>query len=164
MDENRSIQSWVPAGRRLVLIDIENVVGGSDACVEDVAAAMVAIHRIVRPTVHDVLVVACGPRLLGAAMTAIGPSVRLGRGVDGADARLIEAMDPDAVRTRYSSVVLVSGDSAAFAEPVRRLAAAGVPTDVVTGAGRVGAELYLAARSSVGVEFRTSARTPAYAA
>jgi hypothetical protein len=142
-------ESWVPAGRRLVLVDIENVVGGSGVSRDDVAAALATITTVVRPTANDVLVTACGPRLLGTAMSVLGSSVRLGRGIDGADARLAEFLETDKVRGRYASVVLASGDSAAFAASVRHLAEIGVPTDLVLGLGRVGAELYIAARSAV---------------
>jgi hypothetical protein len=145
----KNTASWVPAGRRLVLIDIENLVGGSDASRDEVAAAVARIDDVVCPTQTDVLVTACGPRLLKTALTALGSCVRLGRGVDGADARLAEFLEPGRVDGLYASVVLASGDAIAFAAPVRRLAEIGVPTDLVLGRGRVGWELYRAARSSV---------------
>ena len=138
---------WVPSGRRLILVDIENVVGGSLARVETVAAALADVRAAVSATLHDVWIVACGPRLLAGAASAFTSRVLLGAGVDGADRRLVECLHPDSVVGRYASVVLVSGDAAAFAQPVSTLASGDIPTDVYVGSGHVGAELYRAARS-----------------
>jgi hypothetical protein len=125
------------------------VVGGSAFGGREVAAAFQAVHQAVRPTPCDVVAVACGARLLRSALPVFGSRVLLGRGVDGADKCLLEYLCPDRVVGKFASVTLASGDGAAFAAPVRRLAAQGVPTDLVLGAGCVGADLYRAARSVV---------------
>ena len=95
----------------------------------------------------DVWVTACGPTLLTTAMDVITGRVLLGRGLNGADNCLAECLEPNTVVGRYSSVALASGDSAAFAVPVLRLAELDVPTDVYVGAGSIGGALYRAARS-----------------
>ncbi len=144
-----ALREWVPAGRRLVLVDVENLVGGSLATASRVADALDRLGRAVGRSADDVWVTACGPTLLNTAMGKFTGRVLLGRGEDGADQRLLEHLEPAVVVGRYSSVVLASGDSAAFAAPVRELATHGVPTDVYVGRGFVGADLYRAARSVI---------------
>ena len=141
--------AWVPDGRRLIVIDIENLVGGSGATTDKVATTMARLRIVVRATSDDVCLTACGRALVGRAAGVLPGRLLLGRGVDGADRRLVEALEPGGVAGRYRSVVLASGDAPAFAEPVERLAAAGVPTDVVLGDGAIGHRLYSVARSVV---------------
>ncbi len=138
---------WVPAGRRLVLVDIENLVGGSGTASAHVSEALDSLRTAIGQSDHDVWTTACGPKLLSTAMKSFSTGVLLGRGENGADNRLLDYLEPAVVVGRYSSVVLISGDSAAFAAPVRELARLGVPTDVYLGAGFIGADLYRAARS-----------------
>lgn len=142
-----ALHGWVPTARRLVLVDIENVVGGAGGSAGLVSTALHNLRRAIKPSDRDVWVTACGPTLLTEAMGVFTSRVLLGRGENGADNRQLEYLEPDAVVGRYSSVVLVSGDSVAFAVPVRELARLGVPTDVYLGAGFIGADLYRAARS-----------------
>lgn len=146
------LKSWVPRGRRLVLIDLENLVGGSEATAAEVAEALDLLRTTLGTDPDDVRVVSCGPTLLSTAMSVISSTrVSLGRGIDGADHRLLEAMAPADVVGRFRSVVLVSADGAAFAGRVEQLAALGVPTDVVVGAGALSRRLAAAARSVVSV-------------
>jgi hypothetical protein len=145
------LHDWVPSARRLVLVDIENFLGGSSCSAAAVSTAYVSIHEGIGNTTGDVWVTACGPALLAAAMGAFHTRVLLGRGIDGADQQLVDQLSPESVVGRYASVVLVSGDARAFAAPVRALAARGVPTDVYLGAGRIGTDLYRAARSVTSV-------------
>ncbi|MEY4338533.1 MAG: hypothetical protein RLZ14_383 [Actinomycetota bacterium] len=147
---------WVPAQRRLVLVDIENVVGGSSRSACEVERALHDLQRAVGHTEHDVWVTACGPALCATAMCAFSSRVLLGRGIDGADQCLLEQLSVERVRGRFASVALASGDARAFAQPVARLAAAGIPTDVFIGSGYIGASLYRVARSVNHI--RTAAR------
>jgi|GEM_PF-3168730 len=145
---SHTLAPWVPAGRRLVLIDLENLVGGSAASLETVREALAALDVAVGRTSHDVRVVASGSTLLTTAMTLLsGTRVSLGRGIDGADRRLLDELDAAHVVGRFDSVVLVSADGAAFADRVATLARLGVPTEVVIGAGRCSHRLARAARS-----------------
>ncbi|CAB4889882.1 unannotated protein [freshwater metagenome] len=153
-----ALKPWVPVGRRLVLVDIENLVGGSCSTTTDVANAFGRLRVAIAPSHHDVWAVACGPSLLAAATSAFPTRVLLGRGKDGADHQLLACLAPHDVVGCYASIALVSGDAAAFAEPVQELAVRGVPTDVYIGAGHIGAALYLAARSV------TSTRAEAFGA
>lgn len=151
-----ALAPWVPAHRRLVLVDIENVVGGSGRSAADVGRALHDLRHAVGRTEHDVWVTACGPTLCATAMCALSGRVLLGHGVDGADQCLLEHLAVDRVRGRFASVALASGDAQAFAHPVARLAAAGIPTDVFIGSGCIGASLYRVARSVNPI--RTAAR------
>jgi hypothetical protein len=143
-----TLDTWVPAGRRLVIVDLENLVGGSAASLETVREALAALDVAIGRDTHDVRVVASGSTLLTTAMSLLASTrVSLGRGVDGADRRLLDELDPARVVGRYDSVVLVSADGAAFADRVTVLSRLGVPTDVVVGAGACSRRLAAAART-----------------
>lgn len=148
---------WVPAGRRLVVVDIENVLGGSGAGSTTVARALQFVDEAVGRTEHDVRYVACGVTLLTTANDVLPGGTLLGRGVDGADKRLLEVLDPAAVVGRFESVALVSGDGKAFADIVGALRAAGVPTDVYGPAGHTSARLCRAARTVLQLDTGTFA-------
>ncbi|MEY4174936.1 MAG: hypothetical protein RI900_2101 [Actinomycetota bacterium] len=138
---------WAPTQRRLVLVDIENIVGGSHSTEADVERALQRLRRAIGIRTDDVWITACGPTLLTTAMGLFHSRVLLGRGLDGADRQLVEYLRPDQVVHRYAAVALASADGRAFAEPVARLAAAGVPTDIYVGSGQPGHALARAARS-----------------
>jgi len=142
-----ALQPWVAIDRRLVLVDIENLVGGSGASADRVAQALRALHIAIGGTDADIWRVACGRRLLATAMSVLPQPVLLGAGIDGADQRLLEQMHPHVVAGHYASVALASADTAAFAGAVESLAAAGVPTDLYIGAGHLGHALARVARS-----------------
>lgn len=156
-----TLATWVPAGRRLILVDLENLVGGSGATVEAVREALAALDIAIGRHTSDVRVVATGSTLLTTAMSLLSSTrVSLGRGINGADLRLVDDLEPSRIVGHYESVVLVSADGAAFADSVATLARLGVPTDVVIGAGRCSRRLAAAARSvrSVhGPQFATAA-------
>ena len=146
-----SVPRRSPDRRSIVAVDLENLVGGSDAPLERVASELEQLHRVV-PGPHH-WVVAVGPTMLTTAMPVLGRHrVLLGRGNDGADRRLVEVLQPDEVVGRYAAVVLVSGDGRAFTEVVRQLAAEGVPTDVVAPADQIGHSLRASARSFTAFE------------
>lgn len=138
---------WVPVGRRLVVVDIENVIGGSQADSAMVATALRFVDDVVGRTGVDVRYVACGVDLLTTANDVLPGGTLLGRGIDGADKRLLELLDPAAVVGRYDAVALVSGDGKAFADAVEALRVAGVPTDLYGRAGHTSNRLRRAARS-----------------
>ena len=148
----RHLAAQRPASRRLVVVDIENAVGGADASADDVRHALAVIHDMVGHGEGDVWVVGCGPTLLTTAMGVLPRSVLLGRGIDGADNRLLEHLSPERVVGSFSSVVLVSGDGRAFTQPVTVLRRAGVPTDLIVGKGGLGGMLRGAARQVVSLD------------
>lgn len=142
-----ALQPWVAVDRRLVLVDIENLVGGSGASALRVAQALARLRIVIDGTDADIWHVACGRRLLSTAMSVLPQPVLLGTGIDGADQRLLERMHPQLVAGHYASVALASADTAAFAGAVTMLAEAGVPTDLYIGAGHLGHALARVARS-----------------
>jgi len=137
---------------RLILVDIENLVGPTNRTTQHVKYVFDQLAETVGDTSADTMVTATGRKLLAQATAAFPTRVVIGHGVDGADLRLLEEMVPHRVAGRYTSVVLASGDTAAFAPAVAGLNAVGVPTDVVLGAGRAGYALRRVARSVVSLE------------
>lgn len=138
---------WAPTDRRLVVVDIENIAGSSAASPAQVAEAMRVIDRVVGHHEPDVWVYATGVRLLRSAMRVLpATGLLVGDGVDGADRRLVETLDPEAVVGRYAEVVLASGDGRAFIEPIVALRRRGVPTDVVSRVDSTSHALRAAAR------------------
>jgi hypothetical protein len=133
--------------RRLVLVDIENLVGPHNRSVHAVKATFTRLAHTLGDTALDTVVIATGRKLLSEATGAFPTRVVIGHGIDGADLRLLEEMIPSRVAGRFNSVVLASGDTVAFAPAVAGLNAVGVPTDVVLGAGRAGSALRRLARS-----------------
>lgn len=132
---------------RLVLVDIENLVGPYHRTTSAVRTVFDRLHEHLGDTRRDTVVTATGRKLLSEATGAFPTRVVIGHGVDGADLRLLDEMIPRRVAGRYTSVVLASGDTAAFAPAVAGLSAVGVPTDVVLGAGKAGYALRRVARS-----------------
>lgn len=113
--------------RRLHLIDIENLAGGGHLdCPRAVAAAECYRHHI-RAGKQDLTVVAAGPTSALAAGVAFDDArLLLGRGLDGADRALLEALATDPLVGRVDRVVLASGDGI-FASAVAALNATGPP-------------------------------------
>jgi hypothetical protein len=135
-------------GRRLVLVDIENVVGGP--CTTSARTRWA--HRRLRDAVGlgpaDQIVVGVDV----AGLESVGwdwPRVRyaVGHGRDGADRALLEVLAED-VADRYSHVVLATGDGI-FAETVAALTAAGVRVTVVAHEVALSSSLRLAASDVV---------------
>ena len=105
-------EKYVPAGRALHLVDIENLMGGPEA-------GVVALHRAVSDyrdavpiTDGDHVVIGANPQL-GVVAKACWQSARLvvGGGPDGADTALLGTVkDTDWVAARYDLIVVGSGD------------------------------------------------------
>lgn len=124
-----------PRGRALVLVDIENLVGGSGARREDLEAARRFLEAGTQLQTDDHVIVGVGPSLLLVAAEAFpGARLLLGRGESGADRALISAVHPLDVAKRFSRVVIASGDHifTAYADSCRR---AGLAVWVITGRG-----------------------------
>ncbi|HET6561557.1 MAG TPA: NYN domain-containing protein [Marmoricola sp.] len=135
-------------GRRLVLVDIENVVGGPCNTPDRTRWA----HRRLRDAVGlgstDHIVVGVDASGLESVCWD-WPRVRYvaGYGEDGADRALLDVLAED-VADRYEHVVLASGDGI-FAEMVAALTAAGVRVTVVAHEVALSASLRLAASDVV---------------
>jgi hypothetical protein len=113
--------------RDLLLIDLENLIGGSVATEEDVRLA-IALTTAVAHSTHHLTVIATGPKLFAATAWSWPPSAR--RLLNGADKALLDVLNNEAVDQRFDRLVLASGD-AIFADSVAGLASKGLPTAVL---------------------------------
>jgi len=101
-------------GRRLHLIDLENVIGDPDACERDIARLWDVYKRHavgVGPTDH--VIVATGANLALAAWFALpaqGVQRRVRRGPDGADLALLDACHVEHDARRFDELVIASSD------------------------------------------------------
>jgi hypothetical protein len=137
------------ADRHLVLLDIENVVGGPRPTAVEVSHAHCELRKVI-PDIDAVqLIVACSHKVAAAAAFEFPSALRLWRsGPDGADLALIDQMGDLRVMRRFGSVTLCSGDGI-FAESLAALAATGIKTTVVSSANRLSRRLRLAAQQVV---------------
>lgn len=133
------------AGRRLILIDIENLVGSPTPTSLEVEVVMAALVGL--PGFNEAhRVVACSHRAAQAVAFACKTERQQWRsGPDGADLALLEILETEHVDDRFESVTICSGDGI-FAPSVARLAKNGVNTTVVAPKGHLAARLKLAAR------------------
>jgi len=100
------------SSRKIVLIDLENMLfghhteGGADR-----SAEILELAEARRP--NDMLIVGCNPHLAFLANEHFpGAQIVTGKGKDGADQALIEAIDATHAAGRYSELCIVSGDHA----------------------------------------------------
>lgn len=137
-------------GRRLVVVDIENVVGGAVLTTEQAVGAHLAIEQVAGLNGSEQIVI--GTSHVGVMSTGLGwrgPRLVVRSGQDGADLALLDVLTEERIHERFDEVVLVSGDGI-FAEAVSALAAAGVDVTVVAHPGRCSKRLsFAAARTSL---------------
>ena len=117
--------------RRLVVVDIENVIGTATFSASDVALARQLIEDLIGPIMNELVIV--GSSHMG--MFAIHRAWRSAKlmiqsGPDGADLRLLEELEHRDIAERFTDVVLVSGDGI-FTETVAGLTACGLAVTVV---------------------------------
>jgi len=107
-DERRADRS-----RKIVLIDLENMLFGNhaDDHRRDRSTEILELAQARRP--EDMLIVGCNPHLAFLANEHFpGAKIVTGKGKDGADTALIEAIDASHAAGRYSELCIVSGDHA----------------------------------------------------
>ena len=125
--------SFDPQARTLCLVDIENMACGSELRQAKVARLQRQIEATAGLCDGDQVVIAAGPSKAQAAWQGWKGSARrlLGKGSDGADLALLEAIeDLQWVVDRFKRVVIASGDHI-FAPAVAALKARGVEVTVV---------------------------------
>lgn len=153
-------KSPLSRGRQLVLVDIENLVGGaclSAAAVRSAKKGLVATGQI-GAKAHVVIGTShIGLVQVGSNWDGVRYVVRSGR--DGADLALLDVMAED-VAHRFESVVLASGDRI-FAPAVADLAAAGVMTTVIGRRGHIARALHQAAARVIYLDHTPDARAAA---
>lgn len=134
--------------RRLIVVDVENVVGGPCDTAAKVEWARRRVLDVLRPDLGDQVVLAVdGGALEHAAFAWPGARVLSGRGESGADRRLLEVL-ADEVVGRFHHVVLVSGDGI-FTDAAAELAVQGIAVTVVSHECSLSAQLRLSATSVV---------------
>lgn len=136
-------------GRRLVIVDIENVVGGAVLTTEQAVGAHLSIQEVAALNGSEQVVI--GTSHVGLVSTGIGwrgPRLVVRSGENGADLALLDVLTEERIEERFDEVVLVSGDGI-FTEAVAALGAAGVDVMVVAPLGHCSKRLRVAARHSV---------------
>ena len=138
-----------PNARRLVLVDIENLVGGMVANVEQARVVKAAVVRAIDLRADEqVIVASCH---LGAVSAGLGWSksrLLVQSGPDGADLALLEVIATENLAARFTEVVLVSGDGI-FTQAVAALTNAGARVTLVALAGHCSRALALAAHETI---------------
>lgn len=135
-------------GRRLVLVDIENVVGGAvryetaarwaKTQLQDVLGIGASDHVVIGTSHIGLLPVACAWSNLRYVV---------GSGPDGADHALLDVLDED-VENRFDEIALVSGDGI-FTDKIAALAGCGLHITVVAHHGGLSKRLRLAAHQAL---------------
>lgn len=136
-------------GRRLVVVDIENVVGGAVLSIEQAVGAHAVIEKVAELSGCEHVVI--GTSHVGVVSTGLGwrgPRLVVRSGEDGADLALLEVLTEERVDERFDEVVLVSGDGI-FAAAIAALAAEGLDVTVFAPAGHCSKRLRLAAQRTI---------------
>lgn len=106
-----TLGSWIPRGRTLHLIDVENLAGGSDATHSEVAQAAREYVEAAVVQANDLLTVGVGQSMaLNAAAAFDSARIVVGRGLDGAEHSLMSSHPPKDIAQRFERVVIGSGD------------------------------------------------------
>ena len=136
-------------GRRLVVVDIENMVGGSVMTPLQVAQVHSFLEAIGLLRGNDQAVVGASHiGLLSAGLGWKGARLLVRSGENGADLALLEVLTGEFVESRFDEVILVSGDGI-FADTVAALAAKGVAVTVVAREDSCSKRLRMAAGRTV---------------
>lgn len=136
-------------GRRLILIDIENISGGAIQSLAETRWAQKIITSTLGLRGQEQVVI--GVSRAGAINTGPAwPSARLvtGSGVDGADHALLDVLNSENIAGRFDEVILVSGDGI-FADTVATLGGQRVKVTVVAHPVSLAKRLQMAAAHSI---------------
>lgn len=130
--DRHRLREWVPAGRTLHIVDIENLAGNPRATCPEMALTRAQHRRVSRWASGDHTIVACNEKaVFNAKLIYPEATVRIGYGRDGADRALLrEVADYDDISGRFERVTVGSGDGA-FADLVIELRRRGVTVDVI---------------------------------
>jgi hypothetical protein len=140
--------TWIgnKAGRRIVLVDIENMAGTPSPTTGEVEAVMAALREVIPGFNEAQRVVACSHRAALTVSFACLAERHLWRsGPDGADLALLEVLEDEHVADRFEYVTICSGDGI-FTAVAAQLGERGVDTTVVALKGHLATRLELAAR------------------
>ena len=124
---------YVPVGRALHLLDLENLMGGPFAGRPAIRTAVQAYRDVAAVGPLDLVTISTNPALLLEAAAAWAGSALFvaGRGPDGADLALLrQVQNPVWVAQRFDRVVIGSGDGA-FVTAAAELRRLGIAVGVV---------------------------------
>lgn len=146
---------YVPAGRTLHILDIENLCTGSARIPEFKENVVGTYRRIAGVEEKDHVVVGVGPAgFLHAADAFPGCRLVIGRGLDGADLALLKVLeDVDWIAQRFDRVVIGSGDGC-FSPVVKHLRSLGLLVAVIARAGAISLRLANASTVTVPLQAR----------
>lgn len=142
------------AGHRLVLVEIENLMGGVVKTTEQLRRVQSALYRAIDHRPADQIVLACGR--LSADVVGFdwnGPHrLILRSGPQGPGLGLLEILESERIDERFPEVVVASGDGM-FSNVVSRLAASsGVDVMIVARTGACSPSLRMAAARTVDLD------------
>lgn len=136
-------------GRRLVLVDIENVVGGAVVTREMAEWGRSVIEAALSVAEGEQVVIGtCHLGLFNAKSAWSRARVKVRSGENGADMELLDVLTKEDIDRRFDEIVVVSGDGI-FADAVAELAARGVRVTVASWVESLSAKLRLAADHTV---------------
>lgn len=124
-------ESYVPAGRTLHLVDVENLMGGPDAGANALHGALAHYRSAASVADGDHVIVGANPQI-GIQAKAAWPSARLvvRPGPDGADIALLKQVkEVDFIAARYDRIMIGSGDGV-FEAVVTEFRSLGIPVGV----------------------------------
>jgi hypothetical protein len=133
---------YVPAGRSLHLVDLENLMGGPWQAPAVLQQASDLYREVAPVQPSDHVIVATNTALaVDAGLMWPGAELRHGTGVDGADLALIRQVQDHAwIAARYDRVVIGSGDGI-FASVASAFRQRGVAVGVIAREGGVSPHL-----------------------
>jgi len=145
-------KNYVPPNRTLHLVDLENLMGGTDGGYERAVAAVNNYRAAMPVNSGDHIHIGVNPHLLLEAGLS-WPQARIltQSGPDGADRALIDSVrDVPGIAARYDRIVIGSGDHA-FEVVATSYRALGIPVGVVAPYGSLSRSLDQSASFVIGV-------------
>lgn len=135
--------------RRLVLIDIENIIGGAAMTKGRAQWGRQMIESLtgISPD-EQVIIGSCREGFINVKTVWESARVVVRSGTDAADLALIDVMDNEDLASRYSEILLISGDHI-FTDSVRALAGGGTPVTIASWRSGLSAQLVVAATNII---------------
>ena len=116
--------------RKLIVVDIENAVGLSAVSERECQMVKSRIEQVYKPNAGDLIVIGVShSNNVFPASSWNGARIKFRTGHNGADLALEEVLSNENVESRFSEVVIVSGDGL-FAKQAARLKSLGVKVTV----------------------------------
>lgn len=152
----RPLKKRAMRGRRLVVVDIENVSGGAlvTKAMADWARAVVEAALQISDG-EQVVIGTSHMGMFNAADAWPSARVKVRSGENGADLELLDVLGTEHVEERFDEVLLISGDGV-FADAVAHLGRCGVKVTVAAWSTSMSARLRLAAGCIVYLDDRMS--------